>query len=140
MENKNKNLNGKMITALSRSLRAIHQNSETLFRQNGLTMAQFAVLEALLHKGDMTVQALIDSVLSTSGNMTVVIRNLERQGLVNRQKNPSDNRSFVICLTKQGKKLIDTVFADHMDFVQSALSAINDTEKETVINILKKLQ
>lgn len=140
MENETLKTNGKVIIALSRSLRMIHQKSELLFRQNGLTMAQFAVLEALLHKGEMTVQALIDAVLSSSGNMTVVIRNLERLGLVKRKKNPEDNRSFVICLSEQGLILINAVFTQHMDLVQSALSVLSDTEKETIIHILKKLR
>ena len=140
MEKELTKLNGKVIIALSRSLRTIHQKSELMFRQNGLTMAQFAVLEALLHKGDMTVQALIEAVLSSSGNMTVVIRNLERQGWVKRAKNPEDSRSFVICLSEQGKALITTVFAQHMNLVETALSPLSNVEKESVINILKKLQ
>lgn len=132
-------LNGKLIIALSRSLQAIHKQSEALFRRNNLTMAQFAVLEALLHKGDLTVQQLIDAVLSSSGNMTVVIRNLERQGWVRRMKNPVDSRSFLICLTETGKALIRPVFTAHMDLVEEALGPLCPEEKETIIRILKKL-
>lgn len=132
--------NGKIIIALSRSLQAIHQKSETLFRQRNLTMAQFTVLEALLHKGDLSIQALIDSVLSSSGNMTVVLRNLERRGWVARTKNPSDNRSYLICLTKTGRELILELFPKHMELVEESLAPLDEKEKETVIEILKKLQ
>lgn len=132
--------NGKLIIALSRANQSIHRESELLFRQNGLTRAQFEALEALLHKGDMTVGALIESVLSTSGNMTVVIRNLERQGWVSRIKNPADSRSYLICLTPEGKTLIEEVFARHMALVEKALSPITSAEKETIRNILRKLK
>lgn len=131
---------GKFIIALSRALRAVHRKSEVLFREHELTMAQFAVLEALYHKGNLTVGALIDSVLSTSGNMTVVIRNLEQHELVCRQANPADGRSFIVCLTDKGKELIADVFASHMALVEESLAPISPKERETVICILHKLQ
>lgn len=131
--------NGKLIIALSRSMQSIHRKSDLLFRQNGLTMAQFAVLEALLNKGDLTIGALIEVVLSTSGNMTVVIRNLEKLGYVQRMENPQDKRSFLITLSKSGQTLIEGLFSQHMLLVEQSLAALTDKEKETVISILKKL-
>lgn len=132
-------LNGKLIIAMSRSLQTIHRKSEELFRQNNITMAQFAVLEALLHKGEMTVGELIDAVLSSSGNMTVVVRNLERLHFVKREKNPNDNRSFLIGLTDTGEELIQSLFTRHMELVRQALAPVEEEEKRTIISILKKL-
>lgn len=132
--------NGRFIIALSRGLRAVHRKSETLFRSHNLTLAQFAVLEALYHKGELTVGALIESVLSTSGNMTVVIRNLEQHGLVCRKPNPADGRSFLVCLTDRGEALIAKVFTAHMALVAESLGPITPQERDTVIEILRKLQ
>lgn len=140
MDNDNTKENGKFIISLSRAMRSVHHHSLELFRQNGLTMAQFAALEALYHKGDLSVGALIDAVLSTSGNMTVVIRNLEQHGLVFRKENPTDRRSFLISLTKSGETLIADVFEKHMALVDESLSPITKQERDTVIHILKKLQ
>ncbi len=140
MDNTHANADGKLIIALSRALRWIHKDSEAMFRAADLTMAQFAVLEALYHKGDMTVGGLIEAVLSTSGNMTVVIRNLEQHELVLRKENPSDKRSFIVCLTKRGEELISEVFKKHMELVAESLSKITEEEKDTVIKILRKLQ
>lgn len=139
MEKKNRSLDGNLVIALSRALQTIHRQSEILFRQRGITMAQFAVLEALLNKGDCSVGTLVEAVLSTSGNMTVVIRNLEQAGYVERKKNPEDKRSYVICLTNDGKSLIEEVFVQHMKFVQEVLSPIHESEKESIIHLLKKL-
>lgn len=138
--NENTRRDGKLIIALGRAMTASHKESEVLFRQAGLTMAQFAVLEALHHKGDLTVGQLIDAVLSTSGNMTVVIRNLEKLGYVCRKPNPTDKRSFIIHLTDSGNALIDSLYHQHMALVEKSLSVISAEEKETVIKILKKLR
>lgn len=138
--NENMKRNGKLIITLSRAMTTAHKESEELFRKNGLTMAQFAVLEALHHKGDLTIGQLIDAVLSTSGNMTVVIRNLEKLGYICRKPNPADKRSFIIHLTDNGNALINPLYHQHMALVERSLSAISAEEKETVIEILKKLR
>lgn len=140
MNNDNTKQNGKFIIALSRALQHIHRKSEQLFHQNGLTMAQFAVLEALQHKGDLTIKEIIEAVLSSSGNITVVVRNLEQRGLVLRRVNPADKRSFFICITPAGAELLLPVYAQHMALVEEALLPLEPAEKAQVITILKKLQ
>ena len=74
--------NGKLIIALARFYKAIHKESDAMLKSYGLTNGQFAVMEALYSKGDLTVSELIEKVLTTSGNMTVLISNLEKAGMV----------------------------------------------------------
>ncbi len=133
------NNDGKFIIALSRALRSAHQKSLALLRQYRLTQPQFEVLEALYHKGALTIGALIQAVLSTSGNMTVVVRNLEKNGLVQCEKNPSDLRSVIVSLTPAGQELIADVFRQHMALIRESLAPITEEEKQTIIQILKKL-
>ena len=104
-------LNGKLIIALGRTYRNAHRKSSELFREKGLTLAQFTVLELLYNRGEQTVQSIIDKVLSSSGNITVVVRNLEQMGLVGRRDNPEDGRSYLIGITPKGKALMDETFA-----------------------------
>lgn len=136
MDNNN---DGKLIIALSRALQHIHKESELLFYRNGLTMAQFMVLEALYHKGDLTIKEIIGAVLSSGGNITVVVRNLEQRGLVARLSNPKDKRSFVIQITDAGKCLLMPVYAQHMAYVAKAAFSVSEEEKKQIIDILKKL-
>lgn len=131
--------NGKLIIALGRAMQGSHQKSIAMLRENGLTFPQFTALEVLYHKGELTIQQIIDAVLSTSGNMTVVIRNLEQRGLVRRMENPSDRRSFLIGLTAAGRELMELVFPLHMELLEERLSPLSVQEKETVIQLLRKI-
>lgn len=140
MKDENIEINGKFIIALSRSLQSIHRKSEILFSEKQITMAQFTVLEALYHKGDLTIGQLIEKVLSTSGNMTVVVRNLEKQQLVKRNRHPSDKRSYIITLTNKGKEIIQELYQEHMESVDTALKMVSNEDKEKVINILKNIK
>src|SRR5512140_2890430 len=57
-----------------------------------LTPSQFAVLEALLHLGSMTQGEISGKVLKSVSNITTVIDNLERDGLVCRVRDTQDRR------------------------------------------------
>jgi len=77
-----------------------------VFKDHQLTPTQFSVLETLYSKGDLRIQNLIDSILATSGNMTVVIRNMVRDGWIKREIDPDDRRACIVSLTEKGRKKI----------------------------------
>ncbi len=138
--NSRERLNGKLIIALGRTYRNAHRKSSELFREKGLTLAQFTVLELLYNRGEQTVQSIIDKVLSSSGNITVVVRNLEQMRLVSRRDNPEDGRSYLIGITPKGKTIMDEIFVVHMANLEEAFSKLSTEEKETVVTLLKKLK
>ena len=128
-------LNGKLIIALGRTYRNAHRMSNELFRERGLTL-----LELLYSRGEQTIQQIIDKVLSSSGNITVVVRNLEQAGLVYRWDNPHDRRSYLIGITQKGRDLMDVVFAGHMSNLAEFFARLTREEKEQIVAILKKLR
>lgn len=129
---------GKLIIALSRTLQHVHQKSEILFREEGITFTQFMVLEVLYHKQECTIKTIIDSILSSSGNMSVVLRNLEKKKRIERKVNTYDKRSSLICLTPLGKTLITRLYTSHMQYVEEALQPLTSEEKTMIIQTLKK--
>ncbi|MEG1823266.1 MAG: MarR family transcriptional regulator [Cloacibacillus sp.] len=136
----NERLNGKLIIALGRTYRNAHRSSNELFREKGLTLPQFTVLELLYNRGEQTVQQIINKVLSSSGNITVVVRNLEHMELVERRDNPEDRRSYLIDITQKGRSLMDEIFKKHMANINEAFSRLTTEEKEQIVSLLKKLK
>src|SRR6187402_3351305 len=65
--------------------------------------SDFAVLEALLHKGPLPVNQIGRKVLLTSGSITVAVDRLETKGLVERRAADVDRRAKVVHLTREGK-------------------------------------
>src|SRR3989441_8773789 len=80
----------------------------------GLEMcgSDFAVLEALLHKGPLPVNEIGKKVLLTSGSITVAVDRLETKGLVERRAHGTDRRARIVHLTKEGRKLITRAYAE----------------------------
>ncbi|MDF2615524.1 MAG: MarR family transcriptional regulator, partial [Sedimentibacter sp.] len=79
---KEKDLSLKTLIALSRCYQDVHKKETKTIKVAGVTVSQFAVLELLYHKGDMRVCEITEKVLSTAGNMTVIIENLVKDGMV----------------------------------------------------------
>ena len=106
----------------------------------GLTEAQFGVIEALGHLGPMKVGELCAKNLSSGGNMTVVVDNLERDGLVERIRSENDRRAYIVQLTAKGKTLFHDIFVKHAKFVTDLVySALSDEEILNLSKLLKKL-
>jgi MarR family 2-MHQ and catechol resistance regulon transcriptional repressor len=108
-------------------------------RSFGLTTPQFAALECLGHLGPMMIGGLCRKMLVSGGNMTVVLDNLEKEGLVERVPSKDDRRAILVRLTAKGSKLFDDVFIKHAQYVASIASVMTEKEQETLSALLKKL-
>jgi MarR family 2-MHQ and catechol resistance regulon transcriptional repressor len=105
----------------------------------GLGLSDFAVLEVLLHKGPMAVNAIGATIRLTSGSISVAIDRLEAKGLVERHNDPADRRSHVVHLTPEGRKLIQIAFAAHAAAMEEAASGLSLKERAQAIALLRKL-
>ncbi|TVQ20218.1 MAG: MarR family transcriptional regulator [Spirochaetaceae bacterium] len=128
-----------LVIAVSRAMRRIHAEPEALLRERGVTQAQFAVLELLLHKGEQTVGEIVERILTTPGNLTVVVRNLERSGLIVRRSDPHDRRIGRISLSDTGRSLISELFPEHAKAISRSLAILSQAEKRTIVRLMSRI-
>ncbi|QSR85265.1 MarR family winged helix-turn-helix transcriptional regulator [Methylacidimicrobium sp. B4] len=107
--------------------------------REGLTTGQLGVLEALLHIGPMKERELGRKLLRSGGNVTVVVDNLERRGLVRRARNPEDRRCVIVTLTPEGERLIQRVFPGHAARITAAMSVLSRWEQDELGRLCRKL-
>ena len=125
---------------LWKAARAVESYGENSIAQLEMCGSDFAVLEALLHKGPLPVNEIGKKVLLTSGSITVAVDRLEDKGLVERRAHGTDRRAKIVHLTREGKKLITRVYADHAtDMEQLAAASLTKKERETLIRLLKQI-
>ena len=104
-----------------------------------LTFSQFAVLEALYYLGHMTQGEISSKILKSTSNLTTVIDNLERNGLVRRERDTKDRRVIHIHLTEAGTSKIEAVFPDHVAALAEIFSILSAAEQQTLGALCKKL-
>ena len=132
-------LNLRLLIALSRANKKVFKRSSAIFNAAGLTTAQFAVLDVLYHKGNLCINQITQLVLTTGGNMTVVINNMEKGKLISRCVDPEDKRSNMISITQDGKRRFEEIFPNHLKDIEKCFSPLTDDEKNNLINVLKKI-
>ena len=115
---KEANVDLKTMIVFHKAERLIRASEAHIFKKHQLTPTQFSVLETLYSKGDLRIQDLIDSILATSGNMTVVIRNMVRDG----------------------RKKIEEALPDHIKNIQRLMQVFNSGEQAELTELLKKFK
>jgi len=124
---------------IAKSYRVLSLLAEQSIANTGLCLTDFVALEALLHKGPLTISKIQDKVRLASGSMTAAVDRLERLGLVVRTSSPSDRRARVVELTVQGKRLAASCFARHAKDLEALMSVLSEREMEQLYGSLKKL-
>ncbi|MBU1658234.1 MarR family transcriptional regulator [bacterium] len=125
---------------LIKSQTKISAKEVVYIQENSLTMNQFKVLEVLYHRGNLSIGAITKLTRSTPGNITVVVRNLKRDALVESVVDAQDKRSTLLSLTQAGKKVISGMFDRHAHNLKSYFDALDDEELDTLFTLLRKLQ
>ena len=125
---------------LWKAARALEGYAEKSVSELEMCGSDFAVLEALLHKGPLPVNEIGKKVLLTSGSITVAVDRLEKKGFVERRAHDTDRRARMVHLTTAGRKLIRRAYAEHAaDMERLASASLTRAERETLIRLLKKI-
>ena len=124
---------------LWKASRALEAHSTRSISRFEMVPTDFGVLEALLHKGPLTVKQIGEKVLITSGSMTAAVDRLAARGLVVRTDDARDRRARIIQLTPQGRELIERAFACHRDAMEQALKGFSEGERIILLPLLREL-
>jgi len=126
-------------TKLMRAAESVTSRVHRVLATPKLTISQFGVLEALYHKGPLCQRDIGSKILKSSGNITLVIDNLEKLNLVSRVKDENDRRYFTIKLTESGTEVIAKVFTDVEAAIVMEMASLEEDEQELLGQLCKKL-
>ncbi|MBX3112354.1 MAG: MarR family transcriptional regulator [Fimbriimonadaceae bacterium] len=124
---------------LVRTAEALHaQVSRGLVAEN-LTASQFSALKALRFNGVMPQKAIASYLLKTAGNVTLVLDNLEKRGLITRKRQTDDRRVVDVDLTPSGRDTFDRVYPAHIARIEAAMSALDPEATTCLCDLLRQL-
>jgi MarR family transcriptional regulator, 2-MHQ and catechol-resistance regulon repressor len=126
--------------ALAHCYRTMSSVIERSFEKTGLSLTDFMLLEALMHKGPMTITEIQSSALLATGSMTAAVDRVESKGLIARTLSKSDRRVRVLELTAEGKALISSVFEGHSANLKEWMSVLSAEECGATFSSLRKLE
>lgn len=110
------------------------------YLEYGLTESQFGVLSTIyFNSSPLNQKEIASRLLTTAGNMTMVIDNLEIRGLVKRTREKKDRRVIRIGLTEKGTNLISEIFPKHVKAIVKEMSVLTLQEQQTLRELCRKL-
>lgn len=124
---------------LTRASESVNGRLSRHLSDANLTVTQFGALEALLHLGPLNQRELGLKLLKSGGNITLVIDNLLKNGLVRKETDPNDRRAVIISLTDKGRDFIEELFPQHLERIKEEFSVLTSEEKDQLALICKKL-
>ena len=128
-----------LFVVLSRAHAALLDLASADAARHGLTIAEFAILEALYHKGPMLLGEIQRRILVSSGGITFLVDRLEQKGLVERQACEDDGRARYAALRPEGERLMRRIFPGHASLIAQACGSLTEKEKRSVTALLKSL-
>lgn len=129
----------KTYTKMMRATNSVTVRMHRHLADHRLTVSQFGVLEALYHLGPLCQRDIGQKMLKTSGNITLVVDNLEKRNLVKREKDENDRRYMMVNLTRKGRELIGRILPLHARIAEQIFASITTEEMSTMGKIMKTL-
>ena len=129
----------KLYVVLSRAYLAVERHSQADIARHDLSQGEFAIMEALYHRGPLLLGEVQRKILVSSGGVTYLVDRLEADGLVERRECPTDRRARYAALTPKGRQLMKRIFPEHAAALERAVSGLSTGEKKQAIDLLRKL-
>ncbi len=107
--------------------------------EKGLGESDFRVLEVLLHKGPMPVNAVGPKVALNPGSVSVAVDRLYKKGFVSRVESSRDRRVRTVSLTDKGREMFVPLFRRHTALIKRAFQDVSSEELQQLEVVLKKI-
>jgi MarR family 2-MHQ and catechol resistance regulon transcriptional repressor len=124
---------------LSRAHASISAHAVAHAADHGLSLAEFAILEVLYHRGRMVLGEIQRRILVSSGGITFLVDRLADKGLVIRQECTEDRRAKYASLTREGTRLIRDIFPAHAEAITEAMRGLSPAEQREATGLLRAL-
>ena len=103
------------------------------------TLPRFDLMAQLeRHAEGLKMNELSRRLMVTGGNVTAIVDQLEKEGLVERLDEPADRRAFRIRLTRSGEKSFAEMAGEHEEWIVGMLSGLSRREQDELLRLLAK--
>ena len=112
---------------------------QRLQQQFDMTLPRFDLMAQLEHEpSGLRMVDLSNRLMVTSGNITQITDQLEREGLVERHPDPQSRRACQVRLTPAGRRAFAPIAAAHEEWMKELLSGLTKKEKRSILALLAK--
>lgn len=120
--------------SLLRAVLALGRRLRSERPQNAVTLAAISLLGTLSRLGPMAAVRLAAEERLQPQSLTRIVAGLERDGLIERHRDPADQRALIIALSEKGKTaLAEDLHARRVWLRDAMLAALSEDERTALI-------
>jgi len=118
----------------------IDNHEKAFLAQFGLNVPRFYVLMHVEKNPGINYIVLSDLLLCTKSNTTRIVRGMQEEGLISRQVDPTDRRSYQLTLTKAGHDLFNRVYPDYKKLVDRLMSMLDKAKLDEYLKASSEIE
>ena len=118
----------------------IDNHEKTYLSDHGLNIPRFYILLHVSHNPGINYIDLSDRLLCTKSNTTRVVQGMVKDGLITRQNDPNDGRSYQLFLTETGSDLLARVYPGFINQIDSLMSCFNQQEASRYLEVSQHIE
>jgi MarR family transcriptional regulator for hemolysin len=102
-----------------------HRFLEKRFKDLNIGRAEAPYIKMINHSSPIKMNTLISNVVFHKSHTTRAINQMVKDGLITKEKDPEDMRSYIITITKKGKTVanhVQQILEEWEELINSALS------------------
>ncbi len=129
----------RVMMGIVRAAEVFKKDSDTIFRNYGLTFSQYNALRVLdaSENGTSTISNVSRIMLVSGANMTGVAKRLEKNGFLIRRRDPHDERVTLLEITPKGSQTLKNIAEEKETNLKRYLEDYSEDQKIHLLSSLK---
>ena len=128
------------MVAVLRAYGTLQRLMEPYFKNFDLTPPQFQLLTIANRFQELPTQRQLARELYVSfPNVTVLLKRLERKGLIERNGNPADRREKYVRVSRRGQDLLQRIWQVHQGQMDLVMKGLSVAERKQMARLLNKM-
>jgi len=128
-----------VVDSVRRLVGFLSQSARSVEERTGVTNAQAFVLRELLSDGALTINEIAERTMTLQSTASVLVKRLERSGLVERRRSDEDARRVEVSLTTEGRRVARRVPAPPLARLLTALEMLPPSRVDDLDRSLRAL-
>lgn len=125
---------------LRRAYLLFHRRANGWLHKLGVTADQYVVLTVVAGEPGIMQMTIAERTASDANSITVILRLLERRGLIRREVHASDGRARCVFLTAEGRRMQRRAASEAEAIVAALWDCLAGNERRHVEQFLKRVQ
>jgi DNA-binding MarR family transcriptional regulator len=132
---------GRTVAWVTRTVHRLYNiQTQKILDLKEITVAHWFYLRVLAERGELNQLELSKRVGIASTTAVPALDNLEGRGLLKRYRDPKDRRKYYVCLTAEGKQVVDDLLPPILQMISATISNVSEDEISVFWKVLHNIE